>query len=60
MTTTKTTAPKAEAPAPATPAKSAAPAAVPDAVNTPPAGGSYTFDPATGTHTLVTPSAVQE
>ena len=55
MTTTKTTAPKAEAPAPAAPAT-----AVPDAVNTPPAGGSYTFDPATGTHTLVTPSAVQE
>lgn len=57
MTTPKTTAPKAEAPAPAAPAPATA---VPDAVNTPPAGGSYTFDPATGTHTLVTPSAVQE
>jgi len=56
MTTTKTTTPKPEA----TPDPMPAPAAVPDAVNTPPAGGQYTFDPATGVYNLVTPSTFQE
>lgn len=55
MTTKKATTEDAQPPAPQ--ADSVAPAA--PAAN-PPAGGQYTYDPATGVYTLVTPSTIQE